>query len=101
MSARLPNRIAPFFACNTTTNPPPSIVRRYKVILHRSANVDLAEIARTLRELTHYADAEATFRMWDAYQNGWTLVLTTHLERAELFVEQLGNRGLCASVEPE
>ena len=39
--------------------------------------------------------------MWDAHYNGRTLVLVTHLERAELYVEQFGERGLAASLEPE
>jgi ATP-dependent Clp protease adapter protein ClpS len=52
-------------------------------------------------ELTHFGEAEATYRMWDAHYNGQTLVLVTHLERAELYVEQFGERGLAASIEPE
>ena len=75
-------------------------VLRYKVILHRAHDKDLPFVARTLRRLTHFGDAEATFRMWDAYHNGRTLVLVTHLERAELYVEQFGEHGLAASVEP-
>ena len=57
-------------------------------------------MARTLRDLTHFADAEANFRMWDVHHNGRTLVVVTHLERAELYVEQFQERGLPASVEP-
>lgn len=103
MSTRPPfrrhNRVARFFG-RRPTSPTGRPITRYKVILHRTADKDLPFVARTLRDVTHFADAEATFRMWDAYQNGRTLVLVTHLERAELYVEQFGARGLAASVEP-
>jgi ATP-dependent Clp protease adapter protein ClpS len=96
---RRPNRLARFFG-RRPTSPGGRPITRYKVILHRATDKDLPFVARTLRDVTHFADAEATFRMWDAYQNGRTLVLVTHLERAELYVEQFGARGLAASVEP-
>lgn len=103
MSARQPfrrsNRIRRFLG-RRATSPHGRPIVRYKVILHRTEQQDLPSVARTLRDLAHFADAEATFRMWDAYQNGRTLVLVTHLERAELYVEQFGARGLAASVEP-
>lgn len=98
MSTRLPNRLARFLG--RTPSPRGRSIPRFKVILHRTDHRDLPHVARTLRHLAHFADAEATFRMWDAYQNGRTLVLVTHLERAELYVEQFGEAGLAASVEP-
>ena len=75
-------------------------LRRYKVFLHRAHDKELPLLARALRDLTHFADAEANFRMWEAYRDGRTLVTVTHLERAELFVEQFHERGLPASLEP-
>lgn len=98
MSTRFPNRLARFFG--RRSSPRGRSIPRYKVILHRSER-DLPSVVRTLRRLAHFAEAEATYRMWDAYQTGRTLVLVTHLERAELFVEQFGAAGLSASVEPE
>ena len=47
-----------------------------------------------------FGSAEAEFRMWEAYHQGRSLVLVTHLERAELYVEQFADRGLCATIEP-
>lgn len=98
MSTRLPNRIIRFLG--RTPSPGGRLIPRYKVFLHRTHGKDLPSLARTLRRITHFADAEATYRMWDAYQNGRTLVLVTHLERAELYVEQFGAEGLDTSVEP-
>jgi ATP-dependent Clp protease adapter protein ClpS len=63
--------------------------------------MSLVFVVKTVMELTRFGEAEATYRMWDVHYNGSTLVLVTHLERAELFVEQFVERGLAASLEPE
>ena len=75
--------------------------RRFRVVLHRSADKQLMFVARVVMELTRFGSAEAEFRMWETYQCGSSLVVVTHLERAELFVEQFADRGLAASIEPE
>jgi ATP-dependent Clp protease adapter protein ClpS len=58
-------------------------------------------VARVVMELTHFGSAEAEFRMWETHYRGSSLVVITHLERAELFVEQFADRGLAATIEPE
>ena len=75
-------------------------IRRYKVLLHRAANKELTFVVRVVMELTHFGTAEAEFRMWEAHHSGRSLVVVTHLERAELFVEQFADRGLPTSIEP-
>ena len=75
-------------------------VPRYKVFLHRTADKDLMFVVRAVQELTRFGSAEAEFRMWEAHHRGRSVVLVTHLERAELFVEQFADRGLAASIEP-
>ena len=55
-------------------------LRRYKVILHRAADKGLKFVARAVMDLTHFGEAEAEYRMWDAYYNGRTLIVVTHLE---------------------
>jgi ATP-dependent Clp protease adapter protein ClpS len=72
----------------------------YNVILHRDVEKSLLFVARVVMELTRFCREEAMNRMWEAYHIGRTVVLATHLERAELFVEQFAERGLAASVEP-
>jgi ATP-dependent Clp protease adapter protein ClpS len=52
-------------------------------------------------ELTHFGLAEAEYRMWESHHRGRSLVLVTHLERAELFVEQFASHGLPVTIEPE
>lgn len=78
----------------------PMPLQRFKVILHRTADSGLMFIARTITELTRYGEAEAQCRMWEVYHGGKSLILVTHLERAELFVEQFADKGLIASLEP-
>jgi ATP-dependent Clp protease adaptor protein ClpS len=76
-------------------------VNRYKVLLHNAADKELMFVARVVQELTRFGTAEAEFRMWEAHYRGQSLVVVTHLERAELFVEQFADRGLAATIEPE
>jgi ATP-dependent Clp protease adapter protein ClpS len=58
-------------------------------------------VAKVVMELTRFGTAEAEYRMWEAHHRGQSLVLVTHLERAELFVEQFAHHGLAATIEPE
>ncbi len=80
---------------------PPGPRPRFKVVLHRPTAKDLMFVARVVMELTRFGSAEAEFRMWEAHHLGRSLVLVTHFERAELFVEQFADRGLAATIEPE
>jgi len=76
-------------------------VPRFKVVLHRATDKDLMFVAKVVMELTRFGSAEAEFRMWEAHHRGRSLVIITHFERAELFVEQFADRGLAATIEPE
>jgi ATP-dependent Clp protease adaptor protein ClpS len=51
-------------------------------------------------ELIRFPRAEATHKMWEAHHRGSSVLLTTHLERAELYVEQFADKGLTTSVQP-
>ena len=74
---------------------------RYRVVLRRTADKDLMFVVRVVQQLTRFGEAEAEFRMWEAHHSGRAVVVVTHLERAELFVEQFADHGLAAAVEPE
>lgn len=100
MSIRPPHRRRDrldFRAFGTLARP----ARRFRVVLHRTADKDLMFVAKVVMELTQFGPAEAEYRMWEVYHRGRSLVLITHLERAELFVEQFADRGLPATIEPE
>lgn len=91
---RDPDRSAPD---PVSDRPPPA---RYCVVLHRAADKGLLFVVAVLRELTRFGEAEAMTRMWESYHSGRAVVLATHFERAELYVEQFADRGLTASIEP-
>jgi ATP-dependent Clp protease adaptor protein ClpS len=80
----------------TQTRPFP----RYKLVLHGEPTLDLMFIVRSLMELIRFPRAEATHKMWEAHHRGSSVLLTTHLERAELYVEQFADKGLTTSVQP-
>jgi ATP-dependent Clp protease adapter protein ClpS len=73
---------------------------RYKVVLHSNPTLDLMFVVRSVMELTRFPRAEATHKMWEAHHHGRSVLLTTYLERAELYVEQFASKGLDTSVEP-
>jgi ATP-dependent Clp protease adapter protein ClpS len=72
----------------------------YRVILKNNAAADMMFIVRTIMELTRFCRAEATHKMWEAHHCGHSLLLMTHKERAELFVEQFAAKGLAVTIEP-
>jgi ATP-dependent Clp protease adapter protein ClpS len=78
----------------------PRPLSRYNVVLHRFSDKSLLFVIGAVMELTRFCREEATNRMWEAYHLGKSVVVATHLERAELYVEQFAERGLPASVEP-
>jgi ATP-dependent Clp protease adapter protein ClpS len=80
--------------------PSPLVLPLYKVILLRGQGEEMMLVIRTIMELTRFCVAEATQKMWEAHHNGRSQLLTTHRERAELFVEQFTERGLSVTIEP-
>jgi ATP-dependent Clp protease adapter protein ClpS len=51
-------------------------------------------------ELMRFPRAEATYKMWEAYHCGRSVLLITYRERAELYVEQFASKGLTVTIEP-
>ena len=72
----------------------------YKLILHSGGPHDLMSVVRTIMELTRFCRAEATHKMWEAYHSGRSVLLVTYRERAELFAEQFGSKGIPIVIEP-
>ena len=73
---------------------------RYKVVLHRDPSSDLMSVVRSVMELMRFPRAEATYKMWEAYHCGRSVLLITYRERAELYVEQFASKGLSVTIEP-
>jgi ATP-dependent Clp protease adaptor protein ClpS len=54
----------------------------------------------TIVELTPLTEQDAEQRMVEAHKTGVALLLVTHKERAELYLEQFQSKGLCVTIEP-
>jgi len=72
----------------------------YKVILHNDDENDMDYVVRTIMELTHLSKNDSTLRMWEAHNKGVALLLVTHKERAELYVDQFASKRLTVTTEP-
>lgn len=79
----------------------PEIEPPYKVLLHND-EVNLFEnVVRLLQRLTPLSAEEAFQRTTEAHVKGMALLLSTHKERAELYVEQLTSAGLTVTMESD
>ena len=73
----------------------------YRVLLHNDDTNDMLFVVDKIVELTPLGIDEAVERMLEAHQAGVTLLLVTHRERAELYVDQFATFDLIATIEPE
>ncbi|HOW19175.1 MAG TPA: ATP-dependent Clp protease adaptor ClpS [Phycisphaerae bacterium] len=80
---------------------PPKELPRYRVLLHNDDHNEMGYVVGVIRKLTPLTKEEATMRMWEAHTSGVALLLVTHKERAELYVEQFASCGLTVTIEPE
>lgn len=80
---------------NTRQLPP------YRVLLHNDDVNTFEHVIRSILRLTPLKEPEAIARTIEAHETGSSLLLVTHRERAELYVEQFASLGLTVSCEPE
>ncbi|MEX2217349.1 MAG: ATP-dependent Clp protease adaptor ClpS [Phycisphaerales bacterium] len=71
----------------------------YRLILHNDPVHDALYVVETLCDLTPLMPQRAAAVMVEAHRTGLALVLTTHRERAELYVEQFRSRSLTVTME--
>lgn len=72
----------------------------YKVLLHNDDVNEVAEVVYAIRKVTPLTIMEATQRMLEAHHSGVALLLVTHRERAELYIEQFQTFKLTVTIEP-
>lgn len=60
----------------------------WKVILHNDDVNDAGFVLKKIQELTTLDEENAVKRVTEAHKKGMSLLLTTHQERAELYVDQ-------------
>lgn len=84
----------------STNRPTPRGLSKYRLVLVSDRNRDLMHLVRSIMELTRFPREEAVHKMWLAHHSGRSILLQTHLERAELYVEQFASRGVSLLIEP-
>jgi ATP-dependent Clp protease adaptor protein ClpS len=72
----------------------------YRVILHNDDVSSFEHVILTILKLTTLNEHEAVQRTLEAHERGQSLLLVTHKERAELYVEQFATFGLTVTYEP-
>jgi ATP-dependent Clp protease adaptor protein ClpS len=73
----------------------------YRVILHNDDVNSFEHVIATILRLTSLSPPEAIERTMEAHERGASLLLVTHRERAELYVEQFASCRLTATCEPD
>ena len=73
----------------------------WKVLLHNDDVSDMVYVIETIVMLTTLNEQDAARHMLEAHDRGLTLLLTTHRERAELYVDQFSSRDLVVTIEPD
>jgi ATP-dependent Clp protease adaptor protein ClpS len=81
--------------------PTPALLPPWKVLLHNDEKNEMLFVIRAICDLTPLNREAALTRMLEAHKSGVALLLVTHKERAELYVDQFQSMGLTVSIEPE
>ena len=78
---------------------PPDHLPPWKVLLHNDDKNEVRFVVKTIVELTPLNELDAKARTEEAHESGVALLLTTHKERAELYMEQFESKGLTVTIE--
>lgn len=73
----------------------------YKVILHNDDQNTFDYVITTIIRLTPLDLEEAVLRTEEAHVSGHSVLLVTHRERAELYVDQFTSCRLTVTAEPD
>lgn len=73
----------------------------WKVLLHNDDKNEFEDVIKIVRRLTPLSEQDATMRTLEAHETGVALLLMTHRERAELYVDQFATFGLTATAEAD
>jgi ATP-dependent Clp protease adapter protein ClpS len=82
-------------------SPTPEQLPPWRVLLHNDDKNEMIFVIHTIVELTPLSRHEAVQKMLEAHDHGVSLLVVTHKERAELYVDQFKSKGLTVTIEPE
>jgi len=72
----------------------------YKVLLHNDDVSTFEHVIQSIVRLTALDRQQALLRTIEAHENGVSLLVTTHRERAELYCEQFTSLKISVTMEP-
>ena len=72
----------------------------FNVLLHNDDVNTVEHVIKSILRLTTLEPEEAIMKTLEAHETGVALLLVTHQERAELYVEQFASLGLTVTMEP-
>jgi len=72
----------------------------YKVLLHNDDVNTFEHVIAAILKVTTLAPEQAILRTLEAHETGVALLLTTHLERAELYQDQFATFNITVTIEP-
>ncbi|MHC4696300.1 MAG: ATP-dependent Clp protease adaptor ClpS [Planctomycetota bacterium] len=73
----------------------------YKVLLHNDDVSTFDHVIRSVVRIAALTVEEAVVKAIEAHETGVVLLLVTHLERAELYVDQFTSVKLTVTIEPD
>lgn len=73
----------------------------YKVLLHNDDVNSFEHVIMAILKLTTLEPQQAILRTLEAHETGVSLLLVTHKERAELYVDQFATFTLTVTIEPD
>ena len=79
---------------------PPGMLPPWRVLLHNDDVNTFDDVIDTVCTLTPLDELAAARAALEAHKRGLSLLLVTHKERAELYVEQFKSRLLKVTIEP-
>jgi ATP-dependent Clp protease adaptor protein ClpS len=111
MSERLPDSLpqrapspgVPSAATGVQDRPAPERVDElppFRVLLHNDPVNDFVHVIETICDLTPLSPQRAAAVTMEAHNSGVALVLMTHKERAELYLDQFQSKSLKVTIEP-
>jgi len=81
--------------------PTPQMLPPWRVILHNDDINDIEQVVDTVYRLTPLNKQDAESRTMEAHSTGAAMLLVTHQERAELYIEQFASCKLTVTAESD
>ncbi len=81
--------------------PKPRKLPPYKLVLHNDVVNTMDDVVLSIVKITPLSAAQAIRRMLEAHFSGTAVLLVTHKERGELYIQQFASVKVTTSLEPD